>query len=150
VGASSTGTGYSAAGGSGGGIHVTAAALLGNGLIRSNGGAGSGGGGGGGRIRLDLGNNAFTGVIEALGASGSAAGQTGTVSTPVNTAPPVIISSPAAVAKINTAWSYDADGLPSAAGAAPLTWTLVSGPPTASISATTGAFTWTPTSLGRN
>jgi MYXO-CTERM domain-containing protein len=149
VGGSSTATGYSAGAGSGGGIHITAAAMLGNGLVRANGGAGSGGGGGGGRILLDLGNNVFTGTIEALGGAGSPVGAVGTISTPTNTSPPVITSVPATVARVNTAWSYDSDGLPAAAGAAPLTWSLVSGPPQATVNPSTGAFTWTPTSLGR-
>lgn len=140
-------TSGSAGGGSGGGIHLVAAALLGNGLIRANGGAGQGGGGGGGRILLEIANNGFTGTVEALG--GSPGGAVGSISQPMTMAAPVIVSTPSPFAKVNAPWSYDADGLPQAAGTQPLTWSLVSGPPSATVNASTGAFTWTPTSLGR-
>jgi hypothetical protein len=71
-----------ASSGAGGGIHISAGTLAGNGSIAANGGSASvvgAGGGGGGRIVLYYGNSTFTGGLTALGglAAGSFSGNSG-------------------------------------------------------------------------
>jgi uncharacterized protein (TIGR03382 family) len=138
-------------GGSGGGVLLRVTNLTGSGVIQANGGsAPSRGGGGGGRIRLEVVNNTFTGFTESQGGTGTTA-QGGAASAPVVvpvTAPATIISTPIAFAKVGTPWLYDADGVPEAVGSQPITWSLESGPPTATINTSNGAISWTPTSVG--
>ncbi len=57
--------------GSGGSIYVTTSSLTGTGLISAVGGSGSGGGGGGGRIALYSSTDTFTGTKLAYGGSGN-------------------------------------------------------------------------------
>jgi hypothetical protein len=66
-------TGGAGGGGSGGGIKIQCGNLIGNGIIRANGGngGGSGGGGGGGRIAVTAGNTTnFSGHLSANCGSG--------------------------------------------------------------------------------
>ncbi|MBS1151322.1 MAG: repeat-associated core domain protein, partial [Myxococcaceae bacterium] len=139
------------AAGSGGAVLIKATQMNGTGLMQATGGNSPRAGGGAGRIRLEVTTYNFTGVLEANGGTG-AAGQNGSTSTPVvvtTLSAPTIVSTPAAAAKINAAWNYGADGgFPTAVGTQPIAWSLASGPPSATVSSTTGAVSWTPTTLG--
>lgn len=73
-----------AGGGSGGSLWVSAATIVGTGVITADGGAGEwveGGGGSGGRIALYYGVNQFTGTLTAIGGGGSQRGGAGTIYT---------------------------------------------------------------------
>jgi hypothetical protein len=72
-------TGYSAGGGSGGGIRIDATTFGGTGIIRALGGSGSYGGGGGGRISVSFTTSTFSGQVNAGPGSGAAYGAQGTV-----------------------------------------------------------------------
>jgi hypothetical protein len=75
-------SGWSAGGGSGGGIKLTTPAISGAGVIRANGGNGNGwasgrsGGGGGGRVAILRTTSTYSGIVQAIGGNSGGAGAT--------------------------------------------------------------------------
>ncbi len=58
--------------------------------------------------------------------------------------PPTITTVPSLSAKVGEPYTYDADAI----GTAPITWSLLTGPPEVSVDSATGVLTWTPTVAG--
>ncbi len=62
--------------------------------------------------------------------------------------PPNILSRGRTTATSGRPYRYDDDGRAAASGYAPITWSVVSGPPGFAINANTGLVTWTPSTAG--
>jgi len=105
--------GFTAGGGAGGSIQISAGTLAGGGSISAQGGStptNGGGGGGGGRIALYLTQNTFGGNITAAGGLGFQNGGAGAIYTVSGPPPPLCPNAAAAGSALCVSWSTGSGG----------------------------------------
>lgn len=133
-------------GGAGGSIVVTTGSVTGTGSIFARGGTAGGvlgAGGGGGLVRLTVGQLSPSILVSVAGGTGLFAGGAGVQTQGASTSAAKIVSVPPARLKAGSTLSYQAF----ATGAGAVTWSLLSGPPAATVSAT-GVVSWVSASAG--